>query len=340
MNSNSSSSLKALFSLLPSHGYSYDLVERPSPLEGERTGRTDRPLGEGSPQRRGKHILRQKAMELTHKPSLRWENAYGIKDEIVRLAKQYAEEVGDKAIVLKNEETSKILIIPYHTRFSDKYYIKNIEKLKTIPYKLGIHLELTCDPKRFTNLYESKEKMLEGWNKLLTMIRKRYQKLGRKIEFVRIIEFTKKGIIHFHIIIFNITRLIDADELREFWNNKYGIATWVRVERIRHMSRSINYLIKYLEKYLDDEAFKQFQEKHGEKDIMDRFTHLALSWALCLRAFNHSKGILDKGNRIIQTKIESKGIWVLIAIVPLSIAYGWNGKTYSEILGDLLAFQT
>ncbi|GAI90074.1 unnamed protein product, partial [marine sediment metagenome] len=56
-----------------------------------------------------------------------------------------------------------------------------------------------------------------------------------------------------------------------------------------------------------------------------------LSWALNLRAFSTSRGILDK------PLSNSNGFWEFLGVFELSSVWSWDGKRYSEIEADFVA---
>jgi hypothetical protein len=320
---------------------SAERLNLPSRLSCQLPGPSERASSSQPKPKRKRHILWIKANLRTKDQSITWENAYGSLDDIENFAKEYAFEIEDKGIILGNPNTKKAFSIPYFTRFSNGYYEQAIRKMKLIPYTLGVHLELTVDPKNFPSLWVCYKRLRHGANKLFLILRKRLKKQNRKFEFVCWIEFTKKGIPHLHIIVFNVARLMDADELREIWQKWYGIGTWVRLERIRHMSRAINYMVKYLTKFMSQEAYEAFKNKHPEKDVINRFSHLALSWALNLRAYSCSRGILDLGKEQFLpngngNQEETQGSWIFLGILPWIVAK--DIKTYDEAINLLYPY--
>lgn len=252
--------------------------------------------------------------------------AWGALGLVYSYSSSYRHEVQDRGIVLMNKETKKLKVLPYFTRFSDGYYRKAIRKIKRIHSDRGVFLTLTVDPRRYLCLKDAYRALQEGWNRLLTMLRKRFKKL----EFVRTPEFQSNGSPHLHVIFFGISRLIDADELREFWDRRYGIGTFVYLKKLYNGSnRVVSYLVKYMVKLLNAADY-EFKGSDGLIDAQAGF-QLALAWSLDLRAFSVSQGILDYPHRTTQT-----GNWIFLGSFDHVDVWTWDGQTIFEIWNDLL----
>lgn len=277
---------------------------------------------------RHRHPLFTLTRSAIRDPVIDYRHAWQRMGIVISNAKSYVKKVKDRAIVLRNIETDEIKVIPYFTRFSDGYYKKAMSKLKSLHGDRGVFLTLTIDPKRFTSLEHAYTNLQRGWNRLLTMLRKRH----RHLEFVKIVEFQKSGSPHLHVLFFGIPRLIDANELREFWDKKYGEGTFVNLKPLHNGSnRVISYLVKYMRKYLEIPDV----EFHGTDGLTDApaFQQLALSWALNLRAFSTSRGILDK------PLSNSNGFWEFLGVFELSSVWSWDGKHFSEVEADFVALK-
>jgi len=316
-----------------SQGRSLELIkgggphhERGSPGRGEKGSIYFRP---GRPPR---HYLYLEAHEFIKSPTLDYRNAWGRRGPVVSNARRYAAKVRDRAVVLRCLETGKIKVIPYYTRFSDGYYEKAFKKIRGLRSDRGVFLTLTLDPKRFGSLDAAYRALRKGWNRLLTMLQKRYR---RRLKFVKVIEFQKNGSPHLHVLFFGIPRLIDADELREFWDARYGAGTFVYLKKLQGYGNGkgvISYLVKYLKKYLDA-PMVEFQGPDGLTDAV-AFEQLALSWALNLRAFSTSKGIFNT-----PPMSNSNLSWELLGIFDLSSVWSWDGRHFSEIEADFVALK-
>lgn len=296
------------------------------------SGILPRPEGRGADNVVAVH-QRHPLFVLTHSaigdPVLDYRNAWQRMGIVISNATSYVKKVRDRAIVLRNVETNEIKVIPYFTRFSDGYYEKAMKKLKELHADRGVFLTLTIDPKRFTSLKQAYDELQKSWNKLLSMLRKRH----RRLEFVKIVEFQKSGSPHLHVLFFNIPRLIDANELRAFWDKQYGEGTFVYLKSLHNGSnRVIAYLLKYMRKYLDSPAV-EYCGAGGMTDATP-FQQLALSWALNLRAFSTSRGIFNP-----LPLNNSNGTWEFLGIFDLSSVWSWDGKRFRDIEADFVALK-
>jgi len=176
-----------------------------------------------------KHPLFLEANRVVRRPSIfGYDNAWGSADEVEAYAKRYMEDVTNKTLVLINHEHQKIKYLPYKTRFDDEYAKRIARKWKKIGYTEGIFLTLTLNPNRFSSLHQAYTGMIEGWNKIVTAIRKRYPNF---IGYVRVVEFQKSGNPHLHIMLFGVD-FVPVEWIRELWENHYGLGTQINVKRI------------------------------------------------------------------------------------------------------------
>ncbi|HEL2576905.1 TPA: hypothetical protein TZ704_002105 [Streptococcus suis] len=120
------------------------------------------------------------------------------------------------------------------------------------------------------------------------MKRLNYQQEKQKrsnVKYLGVIEYTKKGRIHFHVVLFNCG-YIKKDELQDIWGNGF-----IRINRIKGMNGSAvaRYVTKYLAKAyqteLDDfeEMIRLGSETNKQKDyfvsrnlVRPKFTYLSL----------------------------------------------------------------
>ncbi len=75
------------------------------------------------------HPLRAEALALAQKPSLKWENAYGIRDQLRVDARMYYDDVKDKKLLIDHQVEDKILVLDYKTRFDKEYIRKILQRL-------------------------------------------------------------------------------------------------------------------------------------------------------------------------------------------------------------------
>lgn len=93
---------------------------------------------------------------------------------------------------------------------------------------------------------------LKWANYEFTKFVKRWQyKLGYKLQYSAVIEFQKRGAIHYHCIFYNIPQKLNLPVLRDIWG--YGS---VNVKRIEHVDNVGAYMVKYMSKNSNDERLE------------------------------------------------------------------------------------
>lgn len=212
--------------------------------------------------------------------------------ELVRLAMQYAEDTKDKHIILESDDHSDYFVLQYNTRFSERYLVKVIMKLKDLYRKTrhirgGVFLTLTIAPRNFRSMKEAYVSLRKGLNKLQTLLRKRFRKRSKRLKYLSVLETQKNGDVHLHIVYMGISWLADWEELKEFWNNKYGIGEQVFIEEIGKLWER-EHAVKYTMKYIR----KNYNLFHKKKAGIDRAKlNMAILWSLNARTFSISKSL-------------------------------------------------
>ena len=137
----------------------------------------------------------------------------------------YLDETENKMIILRAKDPGKVetefIPIKYKHRFNSQgNKIDTLKKYETAfrkatqKYERGVFLTLTTDPKRFNSLYEANRHMSTAFHKFQRWLSKR---LNARLNYIRIAEFTKSGLIHLHIIYFGRKFLLPHDEITQEW---------------------------------------------------------------------------------------------------------------------------
>ncbi len=190
-------------------------------------------------------------------------------------------------IALKSSDGEE-LVVPHKMRGMPSYHWDTIEKIKrleaAIPSDMPlVHMRLSPQTGRFTNLFEALEAMEVAWHKMLNVLerelfrrrygvfkdcktegaKKRYRVVykqygGRiKVQYLKVYEPHKSGYPHLHIIFFDITYLVSKPILDAAWE-RYGMGTkagvWINAvnrkgSRNRSKTSSLA-LVKYTIKYV------------------------------------------------------------------------------------------
>jgi len=203
--------------------------------------------------------------------------------ELVDRFRNWLSEVKNKWIVLakKNSEIpytpDKVLVLPYGTRFREKYYARLLKKFKDeIVWRREqnfIHLVLTVYHKDIDLTFRW---LKYAWNKLHNYLKK---KIGW-FEYFCVVEPQKSGFPHLHVLVFTDKYLIHYKKLGELWK-KYGIGKIVWIKRYwakRWNKQPLYYVAKYLSKYI---AWKDWSE--------NELLFFALLWYTRTRTYSCSR---------------------------------------------------
>ena len=222
-------------------------------------------------------------------------------------AMSYYDDVKDKVIALSKDD--KMLVIPYITRFDERYrkrvkakFLRLIKKLKQDKQGRDTFLTLTFNPAKAMTLSQMREVFSDGVSRFIDRVKKKYGFTA----YIKVFEITKSGLIHSHILFLNIP-YIDPE-----WLNKQlkllGLGEVFKIKEWRgDKERAIKYFMKYLTKSLEDNLF------------------LAYTWVMNLRTYSWSY-ILNVILSRRKTNFESLGSgWVYYGV------YVWHYDEYGVI---------
>lgn len=256
---------------------------------------------------------------------LTYEEAWGARPKVLSLARTYSQEVKDQGIVLRRISDNKLVVLSYRTRFSDEYYDEAVKRIRSLRFDKMLFLTLTVDPKRFACLDQAYRAIRKAQNKLLQAMRKvRDKELTRgpfkgKVvvsgwggEYISSVEFQKSGSPHLHMGLMGCD-FVDANWARSLWDERYGMGTFIRCERVtNNRKKVVNYIVKYITKR------GATQEQSG-----DRFTHTSLLWAVNAKALTTSGSIFNQGHDQLIPKSEPGG-WEYLGSFPWEACKEWT----------------
>lgn len=70
---------------------------------------------------------------------------------------------------------------------------------------------------------------------------------GIKVKYSAVIEFQKRGAIHYHVILYNLTQKVDVGSLQDIWNQGF-----IKINSIKDVDNVGAYVCKYMTKTDDD----------------------------------------------------------------------------------------
>jgi len=235
-----------------------------------------------------------------------------ILEEEKRLAYSYDNEKSNQAIILYNEETNKILKLPYYMRFKAEYVKAIKHKIwgeiypQVARYHNFLFASLDGSITRYYSQADAHRQANRRWNSLLTRVRRRFP----WVKIIKVVEWQKNGLgYHIHVLFCGV-RFIPIEWIRKTWDklepNPHSVQLDNKFKTFEDPKRALGYLMKYVTKTL----------RQGDEIPMS----LVINWALGLRtlAFSHlfSRFSSSKTN----SNGKSRGVWVFIGIMPWDLA--------------------
>jgi hypothetical protein len=98
---------------------------------------------------------------------------------------------------------------------------------------------------------ENMEDIKSGNDDFKKFVKRLNYKLGIKLKYSVVIEFQKRGAIHYHMIAYNLP-YIRNKQLKDIW--RHG---WVRVNKIDHLTNVGAYVTKYMTKANEDPRLRE-----------------------------------------------------------------------------------
>jgi len=182
-----------------------------------------------------------------------------------RFFENWRESYSHKFVSLSKGDTR--VFIKQYSRFDGEYRVPLRRKLKSLDgVQWDLKLELTIDPKRCMQYVHGFHLLARGWNRLNSFLKDKFRdylngKDDPRIVFdpsassilnFKVLEITKAGRGHFHILISGIT-WIDQGYLSELWSS-YGCGEIVYVKRVDSQNnlKASSYVMKYVNKTLSE----------------------------------------------------------------------------------------
>jgi hypothetical protein len=150
---------------------------------------------------------------------------------LIDLFRAALDETVRKIIVLMHKLTGETIGSDYSTRFND--YGKSTARLKAYEWahdksladhREAVFLTLTTDPKRFPNLWIANRHMAQAFNHFIQLLTVKIGGRKNRPKYIAAAEYTKTGLLHLHILIFDRTHLFSANskieetEISKLWS--------------------------------------------------------------------------------------------------------------------------
>lgn len=152
----------------------------------------------------------------------------------------------------KQVDPEKAKEIRFATLKKTRSYVKQL--INTNNFFWQKELGTQYNPAFITITYRKQEEDLEYSNREFSKFMQRFNyflqnKIERKISYIAVIEFQKRGAIHYHFLVYDLPYIPKIyDQLRPLW--KHGSLNHKSVQNIKHIG---NYVCKYMIKDVEDD---------------------------------------------------------------------------------------
>lgn len=191
-----------------------------------------------------------------HYPTWRDENAFV---GIARLTESSVDPPSSLSLTLEwvpqKRRGSDLYCTSVWAKFQDLLKAVRLDPQKFAPASF---LTLTSDSRH--GMKWNLENIESGWNHMLTLIR---QRVGRTVDFLKVVELTENGHAHIHAILFNVP-FVSKSWLSSTWNRLHH-AYIVDIAAVRNIEYSILYLVKHQQKVLRDERAQAYFWFHRKR---------------------------------------------------------------------------
>jgi hypothetical protein len=253
-------------------------------------------------------------------------------EEAVDVHRDYQEAKEDAVLVLQEQESGDVIVMPHNHRTKPQYRKKTYAKLSVVEdyahEKWGQTVPttfLTCtaphtdENGNYRPILDVLDEMKEAYNNLRKIIHKETKKT--ETEIVAVWEPHKTGYPHLHIAVLGVARPSLGDRVQEIWTEKYienasksAQDCEVRKGRSSQLKSPLAYMMKYLGKTLVRDAPTGAGESSVEQrkptiQGFDAFS--ALLWISERRQWSVTQGLSEAITEAAPEN-EPEGTWKFI----------------------------
>ena len=222
------------------------------------------------------------------------ENRYQVRQQFYT----YLDDVKDRSVILCHKEDeanpdAPLYFLRYKTRFTaydrkkanlDTY--EAIWKHASLGYKSAVFLTLTTDPKMHGSVLAANQHFYKALNRYLSLIQKRR---GFRPKYLNVHEFTEKGLLHSHIVIFGIDYLTNYKRLSKDWK-RCGQGRIVYVYGLRNNGTAWNWSRAQPKDAKQGRSVDLYLKKYLKKSLFEA-DELELYWTFNKRFFTYSRAL-------------------------------------------------
>ena len=275
-------------------------------------------------------------------------------DEAVTAWYDYLDAKENQSLVMEEQETGDLLVVPHTHRWDADYRRKTYARLKAaerhVTAKWGEEVPTTMitltaphndargDARPFTAVLDD---IKQGMDKARHVIRRETE--GIETEYLAVLEPHATGYPHIHILVFGVASPSLGEKVADYWANRYveGASRDAQdVTTARGRSAQLEspaaYLMKYLSKSLAREGSDETADRENLPSIAGYEEFSALMWASGKRTYSMSEGLSRAVKDSKPETEETPGEWEYIGTVS-GVESGLYSGEQAEKLGKYLA---
>lgn len=238
---------------------------------------------------------------------------------------EYIDEKENASLVLEEEKSGDVRVLPYNHRWTEEYRKMLYAKLKaaergltqifgegpTPVTLLTLTAHQTDDRGEPRPPGEVLDDLQDGWARFRKALARATE--GYRTEYLRIIEPHQSGYPHIHVALFGVAKPSIENTVQDLWVEKYGVggeaAHTASVEVARGRSAQLKNVAQYMMKYLS----KTTVRATGEQQQVEGYeAFAALLWATGARQYSASAGLSQAMSR--DAGGESEGTWRFVGV--------------------------
>jgi hypothetical protein len=120
-------------------------------------------------------------------------------------------DIARSRVIVLEDEDGFFCVVPFRTRFHDVGAIirrfNGVFSNASRRYRIGVWVTLTTDPKVYEgyDYLSYRYEIVKALNRFFAWLRRKF----KKVSYTCVFEFTDSGLIHFHIVVFGLSRIED-----------------------------------------------------------------------------------------------------------------------------------
>ena len=195
----------------------------------------------------------------------------------------------------KNERTDYTKRLKSKTRRADSVERARERIYDIVSANINQHGDFPAVFATFT-FADNMQKIRDANTCFRSFIRRLNRKIGYKIKYITVVEFQKRGAVHYHTIFYNLS-FIDKFDFENLWGHG-----WTNIHSVKKIKNLGAYLAKYLTKETFDSRLygeKTYFCSRGMYRSQEEFSPIAIEMILCDYEISSTNAYKSKTIKII-----------------------------------------